>query len=94
MTDKIMCMVCGEKEANFIQCEKCMVASKGERGIKFKRLIWKTKGAKCEMCGFDDKNCLSIHHLDKKNHPYDMEYVQVLCLNCHMGKIHKQLRND
>jgi len=92
--NKIICRTCGENEAIFIQCEKCLVESKQGRNGKFKRLVYKTKGRKCERCGEDDMKCLSIHHKDKKGHPYDIEWVEVLCLNCHMGKIHKQIRDD
>jgi hypothetical protein len=90
----IKCMVCGEKEAVFIQCERCMVASKQGRHGKFKKLAYKTLGKKCNRCGETDPMCLSIHHHDKNGHPYDLKYVEVLCLNCHMGRVHKQIRDD
>lgn len=91
---KIICTVCGDNEAIFIQCESCVVKNKIKRNAIFKKRVFKERGKKCEMCGEGEKICMTIHHLDKKNHPYDIKKVRVLCLNCHVGKIHKQGRDD
>ena len=91
---EIKCTVCGDEEAMFIQCEKCMVRSKAGRNGMFRKRVFKERGKKCEKCGESEMICLTIHHLDKKNHPYNIKKVKVLCLNCHVGRIHRQGRDD
>ena len=48
-------------------------------------------GNKCEMCGFDKKECLQIHHKEGKKEysrdwakkSYDLDKLSLLCANCH-----------
>lgn len=80
-----VCRLCKLNEATV--CEDCLSSSKTERDAIFKHKVWKRAGKKCQICGESDKRCLTVHHLDKLNHPYDPGYALLLCFNCHSGRM-------
>jgi hypothetical protein len=90
---EILCFACGKNPAQY--CHFCLHAGRIKREKEFTRQVWEKAGGKCEMCGMDDKRCLTIHHLEGNGeNKYNVGKAQLLCLNCHIGKIHKQIRND
>jgi 5-methylcytosine-specific restriction endonuclease McrA len=89
-----LCRVCGEHEAIF--CRDCHGLSHKIRRQKFKKSLFKLKGKVCEHCGATELSTLTVHHLYGKDNEsqYDPEKCQILCMNCHWGKIHKQKADD
>jgi hypothetical protein len=87
-----LCRICKINEATV--CEDCLTSTRTKREHIFDHKVWQKAGKKCEMCGELDKKCLTVHHLDKLNHPYDPEFAKLLCFNCHFGRTHNIKRND
>jgi len=50
--------------------------------------IYKIKGYKCEICGFDE--IIEIHHKEKEKYGNDIKNLMCLCPNCH-AKLHAGL---
>ena len=75
-------------------CHECFVSRKIQLRKKFKKAVWKRANSTCEMCGETDERCLTVHHEDKENYPYDPDKARLLCYNCHWGKIHGLDRDD
>lgn len=88
----MICERCGQREAKF--CEVCLTGDRIAEKKTFKRKVWQNANKKCEMCGEDDKRCLSVHHENKEQYPFDPDRSKLLCYNCHLGKIHGIRRDD
>ena len=76
-------------------------ANKHREGIKYKlnspkdkvktqRLLklrlFKSRGNKCERCGFDKYQILEIHHKDKDRNNNNLDNLEIICPNCHSEK--------
>lgn len=57
------------------------------QNIIFKKTVLKRDNYTCQDCGEKDRRCLTVHHKDKENHPFNPEYGVCLCRNC-QAKIH------
>lgn len=89
-----LCKVCNKNKAVF--CEACHGQTHKIRRQKFKDNLFRIKGKVCEHCGTTEIGTLTIHHVGGKDNSnqYDPEKCQILCMNCHWGKIHKQKADD
>lgn len=56
----------------------------------FKSKAWKYWGFECSECGVDDKDVVTLHHVEPEGDRFDMENVRPLCANCHL-KLNKGL---
>ena len=83
------CKRCNTNEAEY--CETCLTGERIKEKKVFKKRIWARAKRKCEICNFEDDRCLTIHHIDKKLHPFDVKWAILLCLNCHLCKVHNRL---
>lgn len=56
-------------------------------------------GFKCQVCGYDDKRALEVHHIVPRSSPFVADYFKrdpinciTLCANCH--RIHQKILRD
>ena len=57
---------------------------KDQRSIKLR--VFASKGEKCELCGYNKKGILNVHHKDKNRQNNDLSNLELLCPNCHAEK--------
>ena len=56
----------------------------GEVPSKYRKLAFRLKEAKCELCSYNKfTEILEVHHLDKDRTNNTIENLQILCPNCH-----------
>lgn len=89
---KNICIKCKEREAEY--CTECHGIERMAIVRQFKKQVWKKANDKCEMCSENDKRCLTVHHLNREKYPYDPKKSQLLCMNCHWGKVHGFKKDD
>ena len=80
-----------EDEMEKIFCERCYAQSKKEINNTFRREVRRELPLRCEFCGEENKEILTLDHIDSKGERYNVDNVQWLCYNCHhlktIGKI-------
>jgi len=54
---------------------------KTQRALKIRLL--KSRGKKCERCGFEEYQILQVHHKDKDKNNNKLDNLEILCPNCH-----------
>lgn len=54
---------------------------KDYRSLKVRLL--KTRGKKCEKCGYKKHEILQVHHKDRDRNNNIMENLELICPNCH-----------
>ena len=92
----LACKAC--KEGVPAYCQTCFENIPIGLSRIFKKKVWKNAGGKCEnivngkRCNESDECCLTVHHEDKMNHPYNPKKAKLMCLNCHIGRIHRNVK--
>lgn len=51
------------------------------RSLKIKLL--KTKGLRCQRCGYNKFEILQIHHIDRNHSNNELSNLELICPNCH-----------
>ena len=57
---------------------------KDQRSLKLR--LFALRGEKCEMCGYNKKEILNVHHKDKNRNHNELSNLELLCPNCHAEK--------
>jgi hypothetical protein len=88
MSDEIQkCLTCKENHAAY--CKHCALTLKTGVEKSMKRKVRARANNKCETCGNSNQLMLTYHHLDIDNHPFNPEFVRLLCSNCHI-EVHRK----
>lgn len=82
-----ICVKCKEKEAEY--CKECHDNRRIAQEKMFRKKVLRRDNYTCQDCEENDKRCLTVHHKDKENHPFNPDYAKCLCYNC-QAKIHRK----
>jgi len=52
-----------------------------QQGLKLRLL--KTRGGKCERCGYSKIQILQVHHKDRNRNNNNLDNLALICPNCH-----------
>lgn len=56
--------------------------------LALKKRLLKSRGDKCERCGYDKIQILQVHHKDKNRENNSLDNLELICPNCHSEKHH------
>ena len=48
---------------------------------------------KCSLCGEIDINKLHVHHMDRNRNNNKLTNLKIVCIKCHLTKVHVHVRN-